>query len=116
MHHYVSRNHSEYFFKSKKELDFDLVSSFSEKFSFPIKDAIQGFYWSNDHATVLPFLTYLKMFDGEKVSVSIVIISDHLSHDTVLVHAFLKPPLQYLQYKSVIENKLMFYRRIRCAI
>ena len=77
MHHYVSRNHSEYFFKSKKELDFDLVSDFSEKCSFPIKDAIQGFYWSNDHATVLPFLTYLKMFDGEKASVSIVIVTRH---------------------------------------
>ena len=111
-HHYVARNQSEYFVKSKEELDFEtcvLVSDFSENFSFVIQDSIQGFYWSNDQATVLPFLAYMKMFDGEKVSVSMVIISDHLSHDTVSVHAFLKPVLQFLKGINPSLKKIKYF-------
>ena len=99
-HHYVARNQSAHFVKCKEELDYEtcvLVSDFSENFSFNIQDSIQGYYWANDQATLLPFLGYMKMFDGTSVSVSMVVISDHLTHDTLSVYSFLRPVLQYLK-------------------
>nr|CAH0100961.1 unnamed protein product [Daphnia galeata] len=99
-HHYVARNQSAHFVKCKEELDYEtcvLVSDFSENFSFNIQDSIQGYNWANDQATLLPFLGYMKMFEGTSVSVSMVVISDHLTHDTLSVHSFLRPVLQYLK-------------------
>jgi hypothetical protein len=57
-HHYVARNQSAHFVTCKEQLDYEtcvLVSDFSENFSFIIQDSIQGYYWANDQATLLPF-------------------------------------------------------------
>jgi hypothetical protein len=57
---------------------------------------VQGYYWANDQATILPFMAYMKRPDGSNFNVSIAIISDHLTHDTISVHAYLRPVLQHL--------------------
>ena len=73
------------------------MSNFSENFSFVIQDSVQGYYWSNDQATLLPFLAYMKKIDGSAWNVLMCIISDHLTHDTASGHAYLKPVLTYLK-------------------
>ena len=70
------------------------MSNFLENFSFVIQDSVQGYYWSNDQATLLPFLAYMKKIDGSAWNVAMCIISDHLTHDTASVHAYLKPVLK----------------------
>ena len=99
-HHFVARNQSAYFVQSKVNIDHEtcvLVSDFSENFSFVIQDSVQGYYWSNDQANLLPFMAYMKKIDGSAWNVAMCIISDHLTHDTASVHAYLKPVLNYLK-------------------
>jgi hypothetical protein len=111
-HHYVARNQSARFVKCKEEIDNEtcvLVSDFSENFSFIIQDSIQGYYWANDQATLLPFLGYMKLEDGTDVSVSMAVISNHLTHDTVSVHSFLKPVLQHLKELNPALKKIKYF-------
>jgi hypothetical protein len=42
-------------------------------------------------------MAYMKKIDGSAWNVSMCIISDHLTHDTAFVHAYLKPVLTYLK-------------------
>ncbi len=88
-----------------------------------IQDAAQGFHWTNDQATLHPFVVYYagtKMQSGRGSSVqhdddtteklrclSFVIISDCLKHDTVAVHHFLKLLLQFL--KTVLTVNKVYY-------
>lgn len=111
-HHYVARNQSAHFVTCKEQLDYEtcvLVSDFSENFSFIIQDSIQGYYWANDQATLLPFLGYMKMFDGTDISVSMAVISDHLTHDTLSVHSFLRPVLQFLKTLNPSLKKIKYF-------
>jgi hypothetical protein len=90
-HHYVNRNQSAHFVKCKEEIDNEtcvLVSDFSKKISFIIQDSIQGYFWANDQATLLPFPGYMKLEDGTDDSVSMAVISNHLTHDTLSVNPF----------------------------
>ena len=90
-HHYVNRNQSAHFVKCKEEIDNEtcvLVSDFSKKISFIIQDSIQGYFWDNDQATLLPFPGYMKLEDGTDDSVSMAVISNHLTHDTLSVNPF----------------------------
>ncbi len=93
-HHYVARNQSAHFVKCKEEIDNEtcvLVSDFSENFSFIIQDSIQGYYWAN-------YLTR-----------SMAVISNHLTHDTVSVHSFLKPVLQHLKELNPSLKKIKYF-------
>ncbi|KAI9551262.1 hypothetical protein GHT06_002335 [Daphnia sinensis] len=69
-HHYVARCQSAHFALCKSEVQPDscvLVSDFSENFAFVIQDCIQGYYWMNDHATLLPFMGIMRKEDGSKI-------------------------------------------------
>jgi hypothetical protein len=99
-HHYIARAQSAFFVKYKEEITQEscvLISDFSENFSFIIQDCVQGYYWMNQKATVLPFLAYLKNGEGEICSASMCVISDHLTHDTGAVNAYLKPVLNHIK-------------------
>ncbi|KAI9562528.1 hypothetical protein GHT06_009976 [Daphnia sinensis] len=68
-HHFIARSQSAYF----------------------ANYAIQGYYWMNEHATLLPFMAYMKKEDGSPFNTPICVISNHLTHDTLTVHAFFAP-------------------------
>lgn len=98
-HHFIARNQSASFVQRKEKIDYEscvLVSDFSENYSFIIQDSVQGYYWANDQAKVLPFMAYMKRLDGSIFNMSIAIISDHLTHDTISGRAYLRPVLQHL--------------------
>ena len=80
-HHYIARCQSAYFSRCKSEVQSDscvLVSDFSENFALVIQDAVQGYYWMTDHATLLPFMDYMKNTDGSVFNVSLCVISIHM--------------------------------------
>ena len=99
-HYYIARAQSAFFVKCKEEITQEscvLISDFSENFSFIIQDCVQGYYWMNQQATVLPFLAYLKNKEGEICSASMCVISDHLTHDSGAVNTYLKPVLNHIK-------------------
>lgn len=78
-HHYIARSQSAFFAQSKANVGIDscvLVRDFSENFAFIIQDAIQGYYWMNDCATLLPFMAYMKNENGSAFNVPLCIISE----------------------------------------
>ena len=111
-HHFIARTQSSYFKKSKEELDEEtcvLVSDFSENFSFVVQDCVQGYYWMNEQATVLPFLAYMKNSDGVVTPTSMCIISDHLQHDSLAVHAFLYPIIEHIKRINTRIKKIKYF-------
>ena len=111
-HHMIARNQSAFFVKSKEDLNHEtcvLVSDFSENYSFVIQDSVQGYYWANDQATILPFMAYMKRTDGNVLNVSMAIISDHLTHDTVSVHAYLKPVLNHIKTLNPSLKRVKYF-------
>ena len=76
---------------------------FSEKYSFILQDAAQGFHWNNSQATLHPFVAYF--VDREELRhLSYVIISDCLHHDTTAVYLFQKCFIAFL--KSFLNKEL----------
>ena len=69
----------------------------SENFAFVIQDCIKGYYWMNDHATLLPFMANMQKEDGSVSNVPICVISNILIHDIIAVHAFLSPVQTYFK-------------------
>lgn len=111
-HHLISRNQSAFFVTCKNMLDHEsvvLVSDFSENYSFVIQDSVQGYYWANDQATILPFMAYMKRPDGSAFNVSMAIISDHLTHDTVSVHAYLNPVLEHIKTLNPFLKRVKYF-------
>jgi hypothetical protein len=54
-----------------------------------LKDEAQGFHWNNAQATIPPFVTYFKKTDALNTQLeNLVMISDILKHDSILVHTF----------------------------
>ncbi|KZS09833.1 Cc8L18.2-like protein [Daphnia magna] len=111
-HHYIARSQSSFFAQSKANVGIDscvLVSDFSENFAFIIQDAIQGYYWMNDSATLLPFMAYMKNENGSAFNVPLCVISDHSTHDTLAVHAFLRPVLTHLKSINPLLKKVIYF-------
>ena len=67
-----------------------------------IQDAAQGYYWANPRATIHPCVADYK--EKSKIeSVSCVMVSDCLVHDTVMVSYFLNKLISLIittQYKN----------------
>jgi hypothetical protein len=111
-HHFIARSQSAYFANCKANIDHDsyvLVSYFSENFAFIIQDAIQGYYWMNEHTTLLPFMAYMKKEDGSPFNIPICVKSNHLTHDTLTVHAFLRPVLSHLKETNPLIKKVIYF-------
>ncbi|KAI9560602.1 hypothetical protein GHT06_011551 [Daphnia sinensis] len=111
-HHLIARNQSAFFVQSKEKTDREscvLVSDFSENYSFIIQNSVQGYYWANHQATILPFMAYMKRHDGSVFNVSIAIISDHLTHDTISVHAYLNPVLTHLKTINPLLKSIKYF-------
>ena len=60
-HHYIAKKQAEFFKQFKENLQFGecvIVLDFAENYSFLIRDAAQGFHWSNSQSTLHSFVIY----------------------------------------------------------
>jgi hypothetical protein len=66
-----------------------VLCDLTENYSFTLQDEAQGFHWNSAQATIHPFTTYFKKSDTVYVEhENLVMISDCLNHDSILVHTF----------------------------
>ena len=63
-----------------------VIVDFSEKYSFVLQDAAQGFHWNNSQGNIHPFVAYFK--SHSELCHSYVIVSECLHHDTTAVHLY----------------------------
>ena len=66
------------------------ILDFAENYSFLVQDAAQGFHWYNLQATIHSFIIYYVDRSGKLVHKSYACVSDHKTHDTIMVYSFLK--------------------------
>ena len=114
-HHYISKHQSQHLRRCKDELQLGLcivILDFAENYSFVAQDVAQGFHWENTPATLHPFSVYYRAADGCIQTLSLCVISDHMKHDTVAVHAFQTVILEHLKQSIVDLKYVIYFRRI----
>ncbi|XP_065679132.1 uncharacterized protein LOC136093883 [Hydra vulgaris] len=126
-HHFIKEAQSSYLSEAKQTLDqytCIILMDFAENYSFLVQDAIQGFYWQADQATLHPFVIYYKDEKDHLKCECYCLISDHLCHDQSAVHCFLKKLLPMVKIKLHTVNKVKHfsdgaasqYKNYKCLI
>lgn len=60
-HNFIAKQQASFLADLKanlKEGEVIVMGDFSENYSFEIQDAVQGYHWNNDQATIHPFVVY----------------------------------------------------------
>jgi hypothetical protein len=74
--------------------------NFAENYFFVFQDEAQGFHWNSAETTIHPFVIHFKKSCALNTEhENLVMMSDYLKHDSILVHIF----RQYLL--NFIENR-----------
>lgn len=112
-HDFIAKSQAKFLSDLKSNLrtgQFVVIGDFSENYSFLVQDAIQSYHWSNDQATLHPFVAY-HMLDNQIVADSFVVISDCLIHNTTAVHLFQQKLIGFLKekYGSRTLNKFFYF-------
>lgn len=110
-HDYVAQNQSRFIKEVKadlKEGDALVIMDFSENYAFIVQDAIQGYHWNNDHATLFPVVVYYNE-NGELHHLSFVGISDCNKHDTISVYMFQSRLIEYLKDRLGKINNIVYF-------
>ena len=90
--------------------NFVVTLNFSENFAFVLQEAVQGFHWNNNQATVHPFVIYYKNIKANKIEhVSYVGISDCLNYDTIAVHLITKKLVASLKKNFTVVNRIKYF-------
>ena len=108
-HDFIAKQQSQFLRSLKEQLEEGhviILSDFSENYGFVIQDAAQGYHWTNSQATLHPSIAYYKN-NGTLKSISCVMVSDSLVHDTIAVSYFQKRLLSVI--KGKVEPKKIFY-------
>lgn len=114
-HDFVAQQQAEYFQLTKTHLKVEqvlVVADFSENYSFILQNSIQGVYWNNTQATVHPFACYYKSIDENESTViplSLVIISNNLTHNTTAVYRFQEVLTSFLKEKIPNVSKIIYF-------
>ena len=109
-HDFIAKQQSRFLRSLKDELEEGRVivlSDFSEKYSFVIQDAAQGYHWTNSQATLHPCVAYYKE-NGKIESICCVMVSDSLVHDTVAVSYFQNKILSVIKIK-LAPTKIFYF-------
>ena len=85
------------------------ILDFAENYVCRYQDEVQAAYWTQQSATIHPFVTYYRCSCNSVVTESIVVVSDNLTHDHNAVHAFQKEVMDHLM--STRHLKLKKYIR-----
>lgn len=112
-HDFVATQQAQYFKTTKENLrpgEFVVTLDFSENFAFVVQEAVQGFHWNNNQATVHPMVIYFWNQETAKVDhVSYVGISDCLEHDTIAVFMFQQKLVEFLKEKFTTVTKIKYF-------
>ena len=63
---------------------------FAENYSYLVQDPVQGLRWNNSQASIYPFVIYYVNGSGKFARRSYACLSDHKTHDAIMVYSFLK--------------------------
>lgn len=92
-----------------RKTDILVLMDFSENYGFVVQDAVQGYHWTNEQATIHPFAIYYRNQMDEIKNESFVVISDCLKHDTIAVHLFQRRLLEFLRKKCQHFKKIIYF-------
>ena len=114
-HHFIAKKQSEFLRVKKVSLKFDeavLILNLTENYSFVVQDCAQSYHWNNAHVTIHPFLLYCLNPEAKEISsASFSCISNHMTHNTTTVYAFLKTVIN-----NHIKIRYPFLKSISCFI
>lgn len=111
-HNYISSQQSQFLKYAKENLgehEFVVLLDFSENYSFVIQDEVQGWNWANLQCTIHPFVIYYKDGNNSVSHVSLIMISECLSHNFAAVNLFLEKLITFLKKKFTTIKKIMFF-------
>lgn len=97
-HDFIAKEQASFLAQTKRNVkDGEVVvqGDFSENNSFIVQDAVQGFHWNNAQATIHPFKGIHSLN------------SNHMTHDAVTVHCFVKKLLGFLC--GILNVKKVYY-------
>ena len=88
------------------------IADFGENYSFVLQDEVQGYHSTNSQATLHPFVVYHRFpVEGNESTdlkeISFMVISDHLLHNTLVVHYFQSKLIKFL--KEIMSFKKVIY-------
>jgi hypothetical protein len=75
-----------------------------------LQDEAQGFHWNNAQATIHSFVIYFKKSDALNTEhENLVMISDCLTHDSILAHVFQRHLMKFIEntFESPLFTSLM---------
>jgi hypothetical protein len=87
-----------------------ILCDFTENYSFILQDEAQGFHKNNAQATNHPLVIYFNKSDALNTEhENLVMISDCLNRESILVHTFQQHPMKFIENTSVSPLKKMVY-------
>lgn len=108
-HSFIAKQQSSYlrFVKSNlKPNECIVMIDYSENYAFVVQNAIAGFHWNNDQATIYTVMIYYTE-NNEMKKKSLCIISDYLDHNANGVYIFNKMICNFV--KSFMSSPEKFY-------
>lgn len=111
-HHFIAKKQSEYLKTLKETLKNNIeciaLVDFSENYTFVVQDEVQSFHWTNDQATLHPFVIYYKE-NGSIKTETLCVISDCLNHNTISFYSFQKTFIDYIKNKYPQFKKIHYF-------
>ncbi|KAK0169394.1 hypothetical protein PV328_012113 [Microctonus aethiopoides] len=114
-HDFIAQQQAKYYQTIKNNLEIGqvlVVADFSENYAFLLQNSVQGVYWNNSQATVHPFACYYRLSNENEsnvVPLSLVIISDNLTHNTTAVYCFQEVLTSFLKEKIPNISKIIYF-------
>lgn len=112
LHSFIAAEQNKFLSETKNNLlqgELVLICDFAENYSFIVQDSIQSFHWSNNQATIHPFVVYFRNCQNQLEHINFVLVSDILEHNTIAVHLFQKKLMNFLNKKLFLKVKKLFY-------
>ncbi|XP_036335252.1 uncharacterized protein LOC118745729 [Rhagoletis pomonella] len=111
MHSFIAKEQANYYKTLKNNLEIDqclVTCDFAENYAFIVQNAVTGFHWNNDQATIFPIVFYYN--DGGKINhQTLIFISDCKKHDSVAVYVFLKSFNEWLSRFNANIRKCIYF-------
>lgn len=92
--------------ESLKKDEFLIICDFAENYAFLVQNAIGGFHWNNDSATLYTVAIYYKLNDIIEHR-GLVIVSDCMVHDAIAVHVYAGIINEFV--KTISDEPKKFY-------